>query len=65
MLSNAHMMLLLMTFLAKPMFKINKPLFISKQTMGVTWKNIPWLVAKYFIMSHNIMRCGRIFCHII
>jgi hypothetical protein len=53
MLSNAHTMLLLMTFLAKHMFKINKPLFNLKQTMDVTWKNIPLLVAKYFVTSHN------------
>jgi hypothetical protein len=35
MLSNAHTMLLLTAFLAKLMFRINKPLFISKQTMDV------------------------------
>jgi hypothetical protein len=50
MLSNIHTMLLLTTFLVKPMFKINKPLFISKQTMDVAWQNIPWLVRKYFMM---------------
>jgi hypothetical protein len=51
MLSNIHTMLLLTTFLA--MFKINKPLFISKQTMDVAWQNIPWLFKKYFAMSQN------------
>jgi hypothetical protein len=45
------MMLLLMAFLAKPMFKINKPLFISEQIMDVTWQNIPRLVGEYFITS--------------
>jgi hypothetical protein len=63
MLSNVHMMLFLMTFLAKPMFKINKPLFIFK-TMDVMWQNIPWLVAEYFVTSQNIMPCGRRFWHI-
>jgi hypothetical protein len=38
MLSNVHMMLLLIAFLAKPMFKVIEPLFISKQTMDVTWQ---------------------------
>jgi hypothetical protein len=38
MFSNVHMMLLLTTFLAKPMFNVNKPLFISEQTMDVTWQ---------------------------
>jgi hypothetical protein len=53
MFSNAHTMLLLTTFLAKPMFKVNKPLFNLEQTMDMTWQNIPWLVAKYFAMSQN------------
>jgi hypothetical protein len=66
MFSNAHMMLLLMALLAKPMFNVEKPLFISEQTMDVTWQNIPWLlqniltchglfsdVANYFAMSLN------------
>ncbi len=44
MLSNVHMMLLLMAFLAKPIFRVNKPFFISKQTMDVMWQNIPGLV---------------------
>jgi len=47
------MMLLSTTFLAKPMFKVNKALLISKQTMDVMWQNIPWLVRKYFAMSLN------------
>ncbi len=61
MLANVHMMLMLMTFLAKPMFKVNKPLFISKQTMDVTWQKIPRLikkylhVTKYFMMWQNIL----------
>jgi hypothetical protein len=38
MLSNVHMMLLLIAFLAKPMFKVIEPLFISEQTMDVTWQ---------------------------
>jgi hypothetical protein len=50
MFSNAHTMLLLMAFLAKPMFKVNKPLFLD-----VTWQNILGLVVKYFVTSlHNI-----------
>jgi hypothetical protein len=49
------MMLLSTTFLAKLMFKVNKPLLISKQTMYVTWQNIPWLVREYFTMSQNIL----------
>jgi len=66
MFSNAHMMLLLMVLLAKPMFNVKKPLFISKQTMDMRWQNIPWLlqniltchgrfsdVANYFAMSLN------------
>ncbi len=52
-LQNNMAMLLLTTFLVKPMFKINKPLLISKQTMDVTWQNIPWLVNEYFSMSLN------------
>jgi hypothetical protein len=47
-LSNAHTMLLLIAFLAKPMFKVSKPLLILEQTMHVMWQNIPWLVKKYF-----------------
>jgi hypothetical protein len=43
-LSNVHTMLLSTTFLAKPMFRVNKPLLISKQTMRVTWQNIPRFV---------------------
>jgi hypothetical protein len=41
MFSNVHTMLLLTAFLAKLMFKINEPLFISEQIMDVTWQNIP------------------------
>jgi hypothetical protein len=52
-LQNNMAMLLLTTFLVKPMFKINKPLLISKQTMVVTWKKISWLVNEYFAMSLN------------
>jgi hypothetical protein len=44
-------MLLLTIFLAKPMFRINKPLLIPKQTTHVTWQNIPWLVREYFSTS--------------
>jgi len=55
MLSNAHTMLLLTAFLAKPMFRINKPLFTLEQTMDVMWQNIPWFVREYFAMSHNTM----------
>jgi hypothetical protein len=55
MLSNAHTMLLLTTFLAKPMFRVNKPFFISEQTMDVTWQNILGLVKEYSITSWNIM----------
>jgi hypothetical protein len=36
MLSNVHMVMMLMAFLAKPKFKVNKPLFILEQTMDVT-----------------------------
>jgi hypothetical protein len=43
-----------MTFLAKPMFRVNKPLLVLEQTMDVTWQNIPWLVKEYFTMSKNI-----------
>jgi hypothetical protein len=53
MFSNACTMLFLTAFLAKPMFKVNKPLFISEQTMDVTWQNIPWLIKEYFAMSLN------------
>jgi hypothetical protein len=49
--SNVHMMLFLTTFLAKPMFRINKPLFILEQTMDVTWQNIQWFIKEYFAMS--------------
>jgi hypothetical protein len=45
---------LLTAFLANAMFKISKPLLILKQTMDVTWQNIPLLVIEYFAMSHNI-----------
>ncbi len=61
MVSNVYMMLLLLTFLAKPMFRVNKPLFISKQTMDVTWQNIPGLVKKYSTMSRNILPRHTIF----
>jgi hypothetical protein len=51
-------MLLSTTFLAKPMFRVNKPSLIPKQTMHVMWQNISWLVKKklchvmeYFAMS--------------
>jgi hypothetical protein len=54
MLSNVHTMLFSTTFLAKPVFRVNKPLFISEQTMDVMWQNIPWLVKEYFVMTHNI-----------
>jgi hypothetical protein len=36
--------------MAKPMFRVNKPLFISEQTMDVTWQNIPRLVKEYSTM---------------
>ncbi len=52
MFSNTHMMFLT-AFLAKPMFKVNKPLFILEQTMDLTWQNIPWLVKEYFATSLN------------
>jgi hypothetical protein len=48
------MMLLLTTFLAKPMFRINKPLFISKQTMDVMWQNILGL-SKNILPHHKIL----------
>jgi hypothetical protein len=48
-------MLLLTTFLAKPIFKVNKPLFISKQTMDAMWQNIPRLVK-------DILPCHKILC---
>jgi hypothetical protein len=57
MLANVHMMLMLMTFLAKPMFKVNKPLFISKQTMDVTWQKIPSLI--------KIYSCHKIFYDVV
>jgi len=38
MFSNVHTMLLLMAVLAKPMFRINKPLFISEETMVMMWQ---------------------------
>jgi hypothetical protein len=44
-------MLLLMAFLAKPIFRVNKPFFISKQTMNVMWQNILGLVKEYLTMS--------------
>jgi hypothetical protein len=53
MLLNIHMMLLLMIFLTKPMFKVNKSLFILEQTMDVTWQNIPRLL-KNILTHHNI-----------
>jgi hypothetical protein len=34
-------------FLAKPMFRVNKPLLILEQTMDVMWQNIPWYVKEY------------------
>jgi hypothetical protein len=51
MLSNAHMMLISTTFFTKPMFTVNKTLFILEKTMDVMWQNIPQLVRKYFAMS--------------
>jgi hypothetical protein len=33
------------------MLIVNKPLFISKQTMNVTWQHIPWLPRK--LLSHH------------
>ncbi len=53
-LSNAHTMLLSIAFLVKPMFKVNKPLLILKQTVHVTWQKIPWFVKEYFATSQNI-----------
>jgi hypothetical protein len=38
------MMLLSMAFLAKPMFKVNKPLLILEEIMDVMLQNISWLV---------------------
>jgi len=61
MLSNAHMMLLLMAFLAKPMFTVKNPLFISEQTMVMTWQNIPRLVREYFVMSLNNIHVEKIY----
>jgi len=61
MLSNAHMMLLLMAFLAKPMFTVKKPLFISEQTMVMTWQNIPRLVREYFATSLNNIHMEKIY----
>ncbi len=59
MFSNVHMMLMLIVFLAKPMFRINKPLFISKQTMDVTWKNILGLVINVFPTSLNNINVAK------
>jgi hypothetical protein len=47
------MMLLLMVFLAKPMFKVSKPLSISKYTMVVTWQIFQGLL-------ENILSCHLI-----
>ncbi len=64
--SHVHTMLFLTTFLAKPMFIVNKPLFTLKQTMDVMWQNIPWLiknifhVMKYYVMWQNILQCHLI-----
>jgi hypothetical protein len=57
MLSNTHTMLLLMTFSAKLMFKVNKPLFISKQTMDVCGKIFHGL-------SNNVLPHQGIFCDV-
>ncbi len=61
MLSNAHMMMLLMAFLAKPMFRVKKPLFKSKQTMVMTWHNIPRFVREYFATSFNSIHVEKIY----
>jgi hypothetical protein len=55
MLSNVHTMLLLTTFFAKPMFTVNKTLFIFEQTMDVMQQNIPWLVKEYFVTTKYSM----------
>jgi len=50
MFSNVHTMPMLMAFLAKPMFRVNEPLFISEQTMVVMWQIFQGL-------SKNIFPC--------
>jgi hypothetical protein len=37
---NPHMVLHLTILLAKPMFRVNKPLLILKQARHVMWQNI-------------------------
>jgi hypothetical protein len=53
-----------MALLAKPMFKVNKPLLIIEQIMDVMWQNISWLVKEYFAISQNIPWCDKIFHHV-
>jgi hypothetical protein len=53
MFSNIHTMPLLMAFLAKPMFRVIEPLFISEQTMVVMWQIFQGL-------SKNIFPCHLI-----
>jgi len=55
------MMLFSTTLLAKPMFKIKKPLLIPKQITHAKWQNIPWQVIEYFAMSWNILSHYGIF----
>jgi hypothetical protein len=45
--SSPHIRLHLRALFAKPMFKVNKPLLIPKNTL-VTWHNIWWHVMEYF-----------------
>jgi len=59
--SNLHMMLFSITLLAKPMFKIKKPLLIPKQITHVKWQNIAWHVMEYFVTLWNILPCHKIF----
>jgi hypothetical protein len=51
---NPHMVLHLTILLAKPMFRVNKPLLILKQARHVMWQNILWLVLDKISMSHSI-----------
>jgi hypothetical protein len=62
MLSNAHTMMLLMTFLAKPMFKVNKPLFIMKQTMDVMVE-YSRVVKEYFAIALNNIHMEKIYIY--
>ncbi len=54
--------MLLMTFLAKPMFKVNKPLFIMKQTMDVMVE-YSRVVKEYFAIALNNIHMEKIYIY--